>query len=90
MNQTWENGKKPSFGPDFGPFGPNPCCQNFFFKKLAPSVIRCHGQLSSCKISEKNNPEKTQWWMDDIRTDGQTTDQQGWFHRMLSNVQGPT
>ena len=23
MNQTWENGKKPSFGTDFGPFGPN-------------------------------------------------------------------
>ena len=23
MNQTWENGKKPSFGPDVGPFGPN-------------------------------------------------------------------
>ena len=22
MNQTWENGKKPSFGPDFDPFGP--------------------------------------------------------------------
>ena len=23
MIQTWENGKKPSFGPDFGPFGQN-------------------------------------------------------------------
>ena len=23
MNQTWENGKKPSFGPNFGPFDPN-------------------------------------------------------------------
>ena len=23
MNQTWENGKKPSFGPDFSPSGPN-------------------------------------------------------------------
>ena len=23
MNQTWENDKKPSFGPDFGRFGPN-------------------------------------------------------------------
>ena len=23
INQTWENDKKPSFGPDFGPFGPN-------------------------------------------------------------------
>ena len=23
MNQTWVNGKKPSFGPNFGHFGPN-------------------------------------------------------------------
>ena len=23
MNQIWENGKNPSFGPDFDPFGPN-------------------------------------------------------------------
>ena len=23
MTQTWENGKKPNFGPDFGPFDPN-------------------------------------------------------------------
>ena len=23
MNQTWENGEKPNFGPDLGPFGPN-------------------------------------------------------------------
>ena len=30
MNQTWENGKKPNFGPDFGPFGPNLGPQTFF------------------------------------------------------------
>ena len=29
MNKTWENDKKPSFGPDFGPFGPN-LVSNFF------------------------------------------------------------
>ena len=23
MNQHWENDKKPTFGPDFGSFGPN-------------------------------------------------------------------
>ena len=27
----------------------------FFFKNLAPSVTRYHGQLSSCTISEKTN-----------------------------------
>ena len=30
MNQAWENGKKPSFGTDFGPFGPNLDPQIFF------------------------------------------------------------
>ena len=30
MNQTWENGKKPSFKPDFGPFGPNLGPKTFF------------------------------------------------------------
>ena len=30
-NHTWENGKKPSFGTDFGPFG----------KKLGPNFFSC-------------------------------------------------
>ena len=29
--QTWKNGKKSSFGPDFGLFGPNSSYQFFFF-----------------------------------------------------------
>ena len=55
MNQTWENGKKPSFKPDFGPFVPKLCCQknNSRHENLAPSVTRYDGQLSSCAISEK-------------------------------------
>ena len=114
INQTWENGKKPSFRPDFGPnlglkifFSwistlldvrhcykllfevsrktnePNfrkwqkklvsgtilahlaqiPAaifllllfCFFVFFKNLALSVTRYHGQLSSCTISDKTN-----------------------------------
>ena len=31
-NQTWENGKKPSFGTDFAPFGPNLDPKHFFMK----------------------------------------------------------
>ena len=27
MSQTWENGKKPSIEPDYGPFGLNACHQ---------------------------------------------------------------
>ena len=30
MSQTWENGKKPSFGADFSPFGPHLGPKNFF------------------------------------------------------------
>ena len=30
MNQTWKNGNKPNFGPDFGLFGPNLDPQKFF------------------------------------------------------------
>ena len=33
MNQTWENGKKPSFRTDFGTFGPN-LGPKFIFHKL--------------------------------------------------------
>ena len=55
MNQTRENGKKPNFGPDFGPFGPNSGCQIFFPQDLAPSVTRFHGHLWSCTILEKTN-----------------------------------
>ena len=33
MNQIGENGKKPRFGPEFGPFGPNSDCQFFFSPK---------------------------------------------------------
>ena len=32
MNQTWENDKETSFGPDFSPFGPNSGRQIFFQK----------------------------------------------------------
>ena len=31
INQTWKNDKKPSFEPDFGPFGPNLGTPNFFY-----------------------------------------------------------
>ena len=31
MNKTGENGKKPSFWPDFDPFGPNSGCNFFYF-----------------------------------------------------------
>ena len=41
MILTRENGQKTNFGP-------------IFFKNMTSSVSRYHGQLSSCRISEKN------------------------------------
>ena len=55
MIQTHENGEKPHFGPDLGHLDPNSGCQIFFFKNLALSVTRYHGQSSSCKISEQTD-----------------------------------
>ena len=37
MNQTWENAKKPNFGADFGPFGPNLGSQ--FFSWVLPLPV---------------------------------------------------
>ena len=54
MIQTQESGEKPHFGPNLGSLGPNSGPQ-FFFKNLPLSVTRYHGQLPSCRISEKTN-----------------------------------
>ena len=69
-NQTSENGKKPSFGPDFGPFWPKFGLPKLFFKNLALSFTRCHVQLPSCTISEKTNDPILRK-LSDRRTDGQ-------------------
>ena len=55
MNQTWENGKKPSFGPILVHLPEIRATKFFFFKNRDLSVTRYHGQLSSCAISEKTN-----------------------------------
>ena len=55
MIQTQKNGEKPDFGPDLGPLGPNSGRRFSFFKNVASSATRYHGQLSSCTILEKTN-----------------------------------
>ena len=49
MNQTGENGNKPNFGLDFGPFGPNLGPQIFFmgftgmiYYTLSQAIIVCN------------------------------------------------
>ena len=85
MKQTWENGKKPSFGTSWGPFDPNSGSQIYiyFFKNLAPSATRYHGHLSSCTISEKSNDPILRK-LREGRTDRPTNGPE-WFHRTLSN-----
>ena len=49
MKQMSENGKRPSFKPNFALNSGH----HFFLKNLALSITRYHGQLSSCTISDK-------------------------------------
>ena len=58
-------------GPIFAPLAQIRATKIFFFKNLAPSFTRNHGQLSSCTISEKNNDPILKK-VSDRRTDEQT------------------
>ena len=65
--------------------------QYFFFKYLALSVTRYHGQVSSCTISEKtNNPisRKLCERQKDRQRD-RLTDKSDFVGQMLSNVEHP-
>ena len=90
MNQTLENGKKTSFRHNFGPFGSGSPVF-FFFKYLALSVTRYHGQVSSCTITEKtNNPisRKLCERQKDRQRD-RLTDKSDFVGQTLSNVEHP-
>ena len=85
MSRIWENSKKPSFGPDFGPFGPN---LGLFFSFFCFSKIWLrqshHGQLSSCTISEKPNNPIIRNFSD------RQTDESDFIGRCSTNVERPT
>ena len=55
---------------------------NFFFKNLALSVTRCHGQLSTCTISEKTKDPIFRK-LSDGKTDEQTDPQRGRRTRVI-------
>ena len=56
INQTQENDKKTSFWTWFRSIGHKfGLSIIFFIKHFVASVTRYHGELSSCKISEKTN-----------------------------------
>ena len=87
MNQTWKNGKKPIFGPNWGPFGLKFWPPNFFVKNLAPSVITYYDQLSSCTISEKLMIQSWENLVKDGRTDRRTRVISSDAVRLTSSVQ---
>ena len=82
MIQTQENGKKIQFGLDLGPLVSN-LSREFFFKNLALSVTRYHGQLSFCTISEETNDPILRK-LSDGGTDGQTQGQTDRQMRVIS------
>ena len=90
MNQTWENGKKNLvLGPILDHLAQSRAAISFF-KNLAPSVTRYHGQLS-CIISEKTNDpilRKLGDWRTDWQTDEQT-DESYFIGRCQTDVERP-
>ena len=79
--------KSPSLVPDFGSFDPIQAA-NFFLQKSGSSVTRCHGQLSSCTISEKTNDPILRK-VSDGQTDGQTN-KSDFIGCCPTNVKHPT
>ena len=64
MNQTWENGKKPNFGPNFGLFGPNLGPKIFFVCSNSTTLldVRHCRKLSPYAISRKTyDPNSRKW-----------------------------
>ena len=53
MNQTWENGKKPSFRADFGPFSPNLDLKNFFHKFYLYNMLDIIANYYCIHVQEK-------------------------------------
>ena len=52
MNQTWENGKNPNFGPDFGLFGPNLGPPNLFVGFTSTSSYTLFQAIILCNLKE--------------------------------------
>ena len=80
MNQTWENRKKPSFEPDFGPFGPNLGHQLFFSKNWLCQSLDIMVSYHHVQYQKKL---MIQSW-ENIVTDGQTDGQTDRRTRMIS------
>ena len=91
MNKTGENGKKPSFWPDFDPFGPNSGCNFFYFFYFFFLPKICLRQSLYLMVSyrhvEYQKQLLIQYWKNlvkDRQTDGQRVRQMDRQKRVIS------
>ena len=61
MNQTWENGKNPNFGPNFGTFVPNLGFNFFLWILPLLDVTTCCKLLLYAISRETNEPNLKKW-----------------------------
>ena len=89
LNKTWENGTKPSFGPDFGPSDPNSGRKKIFFSKIwlrqsLDIIVSYHHVQYQKKLTIKS-------W-ENLVTDGQTdgqTEEADFIGHSPTNVKPP-
>ena len=62
INRTWENSRRPNFGPDFGLFGPNLGPKDFYLWILPLLDVRNCCKLSLYAISRKTNKPNLRKW----------------------------
>ena len=84
MNQIWGNGKKPSFGPNFGPSGPNLGQQILVSYRHVQYQKKLMIQAWENVVTDEGTNEQT-----DERTDEQT-DESDLTGRCPTNVERPT
>ena len=89
MKQTWENGKKPSFGTSWGPFDPNSGSQIYIFWKIwlrQPLDV----MVSYHHVQYQKNLMIQSW--ENLERDGRTDrqmDQSDFTGRCPTNVEHP-
>ena len=71
MNQTWENGKKPSFGPNFCSFDTNSGRQIFFSKFWLRQTLDIIASYHLAQYQKKLMIQSWENLVTDRRTDGQ-------------------
>ena len=94
MNQTWKNGKKTNFGPNFDPFSPNLSHQIFFSKIWLHQSLDIIVSYQYVQYQKKIMIKSWENLVMDERTDGRTdwkmdkrTDESGFIGCCPSNFE---